>query len=239
MEDARREAWLAYWADRSDENRNAVVVLYLDLVQRMAAGLLARQPRARVWVEELVTAGVERMMRVLPEYDPQVCPFEAFVIPCIRFAFIDCLRRQETNGAARQAARREVRETTARLLQESRGEVSQGEIDEALGQQLRDLAAERFLSLDNLAGGSSWETHADLLPDREYELDTAQKVCELLRPLDLRSAIAVYLYYLGGMPLKQIGPLLGVTESRACQVIKQALATTRTHFELAADPPAF
>ncbi|GAA4443035.1 sigma-70 family RNA polymerase sigma factor [Bremerella cremea] len=237
MDDDKRKAWAAYFADPSDDHRNQVLVLYLDLAQRLARRMARRLPHLVELEADLVTVGMQRLLLALPRYDPGRESFEQFATCRLRGAFLDHLRDLDPLSQESRSRVKQRSSLVDELRQASRGQACQADIEDALTDELRNVAELRLISLDDPVPGAWGDTYADLLTDRPADSDTGAGVAEMVRTVDFRSAMAVWLRFVSGLDLKQIGTLLGVSESRACQLIAHALQLARDRYSANRQPP--
>jgi RNA polymerase sigma factor FliA len=224
-------------ATRSRYDAEAEVRRCTSLVWKMARQLAARVP-ASVEVDDLVQAGMVGLVEASLRYDPTCgVPFEGFALPRIRGAMTDELRTNDWLPRRRRKEQRRIQEAATRL-------------SHRLGRAPteRELAAELDVDLETLqehiAGSDQarpLHCGADDAEDEETFLesrfaDTAPNPCEALVDRrfkkDLAEAIArlpererlvMGLYYEQELNLREIAAVMGVTESRVCQVHKQAV----------------
>jgi RNA polymerase sigma factor FliA len=239
------ELWSAYLADPTRTLRDRLVVHYAPLLRavahRVAAGLPSYVDHA-----DLAQSGVFGLIDAVERFDPERCPrFEGYAAQRIRGAILDELRAQDwvprtVRGRVRELERAQER-LEARLLRAA----TDRELAEELGVPVRDL---RHLTqqvqtisveaLEENSGGVS-ELLAD---DRAPDPMTVVQARELMRQLTMvvsqlgeRDRRVVELYYLENRTLAEIGRVLGVTESRVCQLHSRLVGRLRGRLdELAA-----
>lgn len=220
---------------------NARIREYRPLVQRMARRMMTRLP-ANVEFDDLVQAGLMGLSDVLSRFDEaQGAQFEAYAGQRIRGAMLDELRSADW---ATRSSRRQQREMAAAVqqLEHELGRAPQdAEVAARLGLplgELHEIAAEarnsQMLSLEDLAG----EDNGDFL-DRHLADDQAdplallreqrlrEDLAEAIRELPERERYAMSMYYEHDCSLKEIGAVLGVTDSRVCQLHRQAIGRLR------------
>ena len=108
---------------------------------------------------------------------------------------------------------------------------------DTLQDQLAEISALGLVALDELLNASERDSASvgDLLPDprasdpvAEYELDETRKaLADAINRLNERDRLVVTLYYYEGLTLAEIGNVLGVTESRVCQIHTKSVMSLR------------
>lgn len=199
---------------------------HLPLVRSIAFGVSRRLP-ANVDVDDLISAGTEGLLTAVRRYDALRCPhFEAYASGRIRGAIYDELRgydfltrygRDRTREIARVVGRHETRSGRA---------PTEGEIADSLGislpkyQRLAAALWRRSEASDEAASDATQETG---LLARELKA----RLAHAITTLPARTQRAVLLYYRDGCRQHEIGKVLGVTESRVCQILGRAALQLR------------
>jgi RNA polymerase sigma factor for flagellar operon FliA len=222
-------------------NKEQLVTQYAPLVKRIAYHLMAKLP-ASVQVEDLVQNGMLGLLDAIGRFEEgQGAQFETYAVQRIRGAMLDGLRE---NDWLPRAVRREMRrvEQTIQQLEHLNGRTpTEGELAEALGMPLedyqrllQDARGHQLIFLEDLTGGDD-ESYADrnlagTEPDPLTALEDAdmrQALIKAIENLPEREKLMMALYYDEDLNLREIGEVLGVTESRVCQLHTQAIARLR------------
>ncbi len=216
-----------------------VVEQHLGLVKRIACHLLGRLP-ANVQMEDLVQAGTIGLLEAARHFDAgRGASFETYAGIRIRGAMLDEVRRNDwtprsvhRNARRVSAAIRAVENSTGREAQPREiAEWLEVDLDEyhAMAQ---DSAAARLFSLSELAEADG--SFEDMLPAseagpaEEFDRDAMQReLARVVGGLPERERMVMSLYYEQELNLREIGAVLGVTESRVCQLHGQALNRIR------------
>lgn len=236
---AAREYAVAGAGGPASASPEALLQEYAPLVKRIANHLRARLPQG-VELDDLVQAGLIALLDAARQYCPsRGASFETWAGIRIRGAMLDEVRA--TDWTPRSVYRRQRELTAAIQAVENRtGQAAEPRaIAAELGVPLEEYfelvtaaAAHRLFSID--AGDDEAETTAGEIPDPGAEPATALEDAELrgelaaaIAALPEREALVMSLYYDEELNLREIGAVLGVTESRVCQIHGQALARVR------------
>ena len=230
---------LALYASLGGDTVDDLISQGAPQVKRIAYHLLARLP-ASVQVDDLIQAGMLGLLEAAHRYDPaQGANFATFAEPRIRGAMLDEIRRGDW---VPRSVHRKAREVSAAIhaVETTKGrEARDLEIAEQMGltlaeyhSTLNDLRGQKLLSLDE--AGADDESEIARIPasdDDPSENVGREHLCKLLATaIDLlpeRERLVLSLYYDEELHLKEIGAVLGVSESRISQLHSQALARLR------------
>lgn len=210
------------------------------LVKRIALHLLSRLP-ASVQLDDLVQAGMIGLLEAAQHYDAaQGASFETFAGIRIRGAMLDELRRYDWTPRSVYRKAREVAEAI-RIIEANTGrDARDSEVAAHLSlsieeyhQVLRDSLACRVLSIEELleSGDAAWQRFAAGTAAEPSEGLTqdgfVSALADAIASLPDRERLTITLYYEAEQNLKEIGAVLGVSESRVCQIQGQALLRLR------------
>ncbi|HEX6999670.1 MAG TPA: RNA polymerase sigma factor FliA [Gammaproteobacteria bacterium] len=227
------------YADEAAMPGEALVARYMDLVRRIAFHMAGRLP-ASVQVEDLIQAGVVGLLEAGRYYDRRHgASFETYAGIRIRGAMLDEVRRQNWAPRSAHRATRQIAEAIRAVEGRTGREAQAEEVARELGVSLdvyhdmvRKVTEARVLSLDALFEPDG--DYTEMLPD---DADDPSQQCvkdrllgaaaEAIDGLPERERLVLSLYYVEELNLKEIGQVLGVTESRVCQIHGQALARLR------------
>ncbi len=207
------------------------VLRYAGLVRAVVQRLAPRlPPHVR---EDLEGYGMLGLLEALERYDPaQGVRFETFAWYRIRGAILDYLRSLDPAGRSDRARARALTQAHERLA------ISLGRAPtrEELASELQLTPEELEADLERLHGYvvASFEDlvrrAAEAGPEEAVErAELLEALRQSLRLLPERDRLVVGLYYYEGLTLAEIGALLDLTESRACQILSQALLRMRAY----------
>ncbi len=215
---------------------------HLAQVRRIAFVMSRRLP-AHVDSADLVGAGTIGLMSAIEKFDPSKNEnFEAYAELRIRGAIVDELRSLDWAPRSLRTKARKLA-TAAQAVQAELGRAPAAEevakkLDLSMSayNALRDRSqAPVTNSIDDTLGTSmepaADEGNGDILAQLCQQADTAA-LAQAIDQLPERTRTVLSLHYFEGMKLKQIGAMVGVSESRVCQILKQA--TTQLKAAIAA-----
>jgi len=220
-------------------DRNQLVHRHVPLVKRIAYHLLGRLP-ADVQVDDLIQAGVVGLLEAARQYDAgQGASFETYAGIRIRGAMLDEVRRSDwTPRSVHRNARRvseAMRAVEHREGREARPQEVAEELDVRLEEYQRmvaDAVCCRVLSFEDMFEPES--EGENRLPGSEpdplqrlQEGDFREALAKEVDGLPEREKLVMSLYYDDELNLREIGEVLGVSESRVCQLHGQALVRLR------------
>jgi len=239
----------ALWADfkesASPQARERLILHYAPLVKYVASRVATGLP-ATVEQADLVSYGMFGLIDALEKFEPERGnKFETYAIPRIKGAIIDELRAMDWVPRSVRFKAREIEKAYSDLESMMKRAPSEKEVAARLGVTLRELhdvitqiSFVSVLALDELlsVGSDRGEQVSllDTLADRGSDVsmglegqETRGLLAAAINSLSEREKIVVTLYYFEGLTLAEIGEILGVTESRVCQIHTKAVNQLR------------
>ncbi len=233
-------------ADKSIESRNATILAYYPLVRTIAYRIAKRIPTYQD-IEEFINIGVLGLIDAVERFDPsKKVPFKSYAEIRIQGSIVDSLRAADwTPRSVRRKANR-IEAARARMARKLDREPTREELAKALEMSpeqydsLRDEALIRKVISSSLPVGPESSTTIEEqvaakgpdLEDLWVEYEVKQEIVDAIRLLPRKERMAVNLYYLKGLTLREIGNTLGVTESRACQLRSQGVKRMKVKLKL-------
>jgi RNA polymerase sigma factor FliA len=227
---------------------NSMLKQYSPLVRRLAHQMIAKLP-ANVELDDLIQVGMIGLTDALSRFDAaQGVQFETFATQRIRGAMLDELRSGDWMSRGDRKQQRAIEAAVHRLEQRHARAPNEREIAAEMGLALADyqelltkVRGTQLVHLEDLGssrdgdGGDSadfLDRHvadegADplaLLDDRRMR----EALVEAIKRLPEREQYVMSMYYEHDMNLKEIAAVLGVTESRVCQLHTQSIARLRS-----------
>lgn len=235
---------LAAYASIQQQRRydDDLVTRYAPLVKRIAYHLLNRLPPS-VQADDLVQAGMIGLLEASKNYDPtQGASFDTYAGIRIRGAMLDEIRRSDWTPRSVHRKARQVAEAMRMIENRVGRDARDAEVAEVMGlslaeyhQILLDTAGCRIFSLDELMAVGELSAENGRVA-RAGPYDGLQRgafkkaLAEAIAGLPERERLVIALYYDEELNLREIGQVLGVSESRVCQIHGQA--TTRLRARL-------
>jgi RNA polymerase sigma factor for flagellar operon FliA len=240
------------WTDFKDSGspaaRERLILHYAPLVKYVASRVATGLP-ASVEQADLVSYGMFGLIDGLEKFEPaRGNKFETYAIPRIKGAIIDELRAMDWVPRSVRFKAREIEKAHADLESILKRAPSERELAERLGVSMSELhdvinqiSFVSVLALDELlsVGTDRGEQVSllDTLADRSVDPTTGLEgqetrglLAAAINSLSEREKIVVTLYYFEGLTLAEIGEILGVTESRVCQIHTKAVGQLRLQF---------
>ncbi len=213
---------------------------YAPLVKKIAYHMSARLP-ADVHIDDIIQSGLIGLLNAGKNYDAkQGAQFETYATIRIRGAILDEVRRagwapKSVHKKARDlsAAIQEIERRTGRDARDIEIAQQMGVPIEKYYQILQDGNACRMLNFDDLGIDDSqslgfFEDKSKNVVDKIVEHEFRQQLAENIASLPERERMVMSLYYDSGMNLKEVGLLVGISESRVSQLLGQAQLRLRS-----------
>jgi RNA polymerase sigma factor for flagellar operon FliA len=239
------DLWARYVDDRAPELRDRLILHYAPLVKYVAGRVGSGLP-AHVEQADLISYGTFGLIDAITRFEPErEVKFESYAMARIRGAIIDELRNTDWIPRSVRMKARQYERTVADLEARLQRSPTDEEVADALEMDVEDvrkflgqLSLVNVVALDELMtdeeGGSSprlVDTLQDanaLDPQAMAEHGEARQLLgRAVEQLPEREKVVVSLYYFEGLTLADIGRVLGVTESRICQLHTKAVLHLR------------
>jgi RNA polymerase sigma factor FliA len=258
LDDAAEVARL--WADYKEGSdpslRDRLIVHYSPLVKYVAGRVAVGLPQ-NVDQADLVSYGIFGLIDAIDKFDlERGYKFETYAIARIKGAILDELRSIDWVPRSVRAKARAIEKAYGKLESELHRSPSDAELAEELDlteSQLQSTLSQisfiGLVALDEMlsVGGDRGEsiTLGDTVADSgqgpvaAYEVEEMRQIlAEAINRMPEREKIVLTLYYYEGLTLSEIGEVLGVTESRVCQIHTKAVIQLRSKIAASEREPA-
>src|SRR6201988_2683958 len=245
-----RSLWIEYRRTRDKALRDRLILTYAPLVKYVAGRLGSGLP-AHVEEGDLVSYGLLGLISAIERYDPERdVKFETYAITRIKGAIIDELRALDWVPRSVRARAREIEKVHAKLEHQ----LHRTPTDEEMARELK-ISLEEFqealvkiststvVALDELwaVSASSGDAvslldtlHDPDAPDPEAMLAQSElkdRLADAIAALPEREKLVIALYYYENLTLREIGEVLGVTESRISQLHTKAVLRLKSRLQ--------
>jgi RNA polymerase sigma factor FliA len=237
--------WDAFKSGADADAREKLILHYAPLVKYVASRVATGLPSS-VDQHDLVSYGMFGLIDALEKFEPgRGNKFETYAVPRIKGAIIDELRAMDWVPRSIRFKARELEKAQADLEAMLKRQPSEEELADRLGMSRQELHAMvsqisfvSVLALDEVVSSGSdrgdqvalIDTIADKGLDPTWGLESQETrglLAAAINSLSEREKIVVTLYYFEGLTLAEIGEILGVTESRVCQIHTKAVGGLR------------
>ncbi len=242
-----RDLWRRYKTDGDERARERLVVAYSPLVKYVAGRMGSGLP-SHVEEADLISYGLVGLINAILRFEPErEIKFETYAITRIKGAIIDELRSQDWVPRSVRARARQIERAHSKLehkLQRAPTDeemAAELEMDvQAFQDAILQISNSSMAALDELwtvsdSSGDSvslLDTIADEnAPDPAAALDQSDlrdRVADSISRLPEREKLVIALYYYENLTLREIGEVLGVTESRVSQLHTKAVLRLRS-----------
>jgi RNA polymerase sigma factor for flagellar operon FliA len=239
--------WNEYKANATQAVRERLILHYSPLVKFVAGRVAAGLPQ-NVEQTDLVSYGIFGLIDAIDKFDPERgFKFETYAISRIKGAIIDELRSIDWVPRSVRAKARAIERAYSKLENELKRSPEDKEVaaelgvtEEELDHTLSQVSFTGLVALDELIGRGNSDsdggsTVGDTVSDRAndpveaFEADEMKHLlADMINRMPDRERLVLTLYYYEALTLAEIGQVLGVTESRVCQIHTKAILQLRS-----------
>jgi RNA polymerase sigma factor for flagellar operon FliA len=252
-----KDVWSEYKKTGDEKCREQLVLAYSPLVKFVAGRMSSGLP-AHIEESDLISYGLLGLIGAIERFDPQrEIKFETFAVSRIKGSIIDELRSLDWVPRSVRAKAREIESTQTKLEHELGRVPTDREVADALEMSIEDFQ-ESLLQISNstvVALDELW-TVSDSSGDQVSLLDTMKdpnavdparelgvselkdRLANAISRLPEREKLVIALYYYENLTLREIGEVLGVTESRVSQLHTKAVLRLKSRLQTEVEVPA-
>ena len=236
--------WERFKASGDQRAREGLILHYSPLVKYVAGRVGVGLPR-NVDQADLISYGMFGLIDAIDKFEPdRNIKFETYAVNRIKGAILDELRALDWVPRSVRARAREIQRSMAELEHRLQRSATDEELASHMGVdvdtlqgRLGEIAALGFVALDETldTGERGSATLGDIIADPKAldpggnfeQHETRFVLVDAINRLPERERLVLTLYYYEGMTLAEIGEVLGVTESRICQIHTKSVMSLR------------
>jgi RNA polymerase sigma factor FliA len=242
-----RDLWRRYKTSGDDRARERLVVAYSPLVKYVAGRMSSGLP-AHVEEADLISYGLGGLISAIERFDlTREIKFETYAITRIRGSIIDELRTLDWVPRSVRARARDIERANMKLEARLQRAPTDEEMAIELEMSTQDfhdallqISHSTIVALDELwnvsDSGGDQVSLLDTLPDRNTpdpqavvdQGELRDRIADAIAALPEREKLVIALYYYENLTLREIGEVLGVTESRVSQLHTKAVLRLRS-----------
>ena len=240
--DAVATLWQRVKADLDPQAREALILQFSPLVKFVAGRVAAGLPR-NVDQADLVSYGVFGLIDAIDKFEPERgFKFETYAINRIKGSILDGLRSLDWVPRSVRSRAREIERSMSELEHRLQRTPSDDELAKHMDQDveavrgtLAEMSNLGLVALDELIGPDAGSSLGDFIPDQggigpeaAFQAEETRHILgDAINRLPDRERLVITLYYFEGLTLAEIGEVLGVTESRVCQIHAKSVLSLR------------
>ena len=236
------------------ELKERIVIEHTPLIRYIVNRIAVRLP-SHIDLDDLLNTGVIGLMDAIEKYDPEKnCKFKTYAEFRIKGAILDQLRSLDwVPRSVRQKGRR-LERAYGEIEQRLGRSANEEEVADSLGLQihkfhdlLNQVRGVSLVNLEELRGlgtnGERTGSYADIIEDIHSEnpfsafkqSQTRRVIAQTIGALPEKERLVLTLYYYEDLNMKEIGSILGITESRVCQIHTKAVGRLRSKLKSLGD----
>lgn len=235
------DAHSMYQQVQAEDDQDGLVEKHVPLVKRIAYHLKGRLPDS-VQVDDLIQAGMLGLLEAAKNYDAsQGACFETYAGIRIRGSMLDEIRTGDWTPRSVHRKARELNDAIFNVERRTLRQATDSEIAQEMGigldeyhQVLRNASVAKIFSVEDSEVEVDYiaEFSDSQIPDLAYNrAELAKELQEIIENLPERERLVMSFYYEEEMNLREIGEVLGVSESRVSQIHGKALLTLKAKLD--------
>ncbi|HBU11507.1 MAG TPA: FliA/WhiG family RNA polymerase sigma factor [Clostridiales bacterium] len=234
--------WEEYFADKSVENKNALLMHYLYLVKRIVLRMMPTYKNQSDY-DDLLSNGVIGLMDAISKFDMlRNVKFETYASKRIQGEILDYMRKQDWISSSMRTRIKKVKQTYDSLSAQIGRQPSEQEVADVLDltpNQVKEAVDNEYLysiiHFESVISSNAGEepikvidtlqdSDEDAMPEQHLEKkETLKLLTAVLDDLPENEKLVIDLYYRKELLLKEIAQVLNVSESRVSQIHSKAI----------------
>lgn len=240
------DLWAAYHANPNAALRSKLIEQYAPLA-KYVVDRMNLQPSGGISYDDLISQAIVGLIEAIDRYDPsRGVKFNTYAYYRIRGAVIDMLRELDWVPRSLRSKSNDILNVMSRLESELGRPPTDEEVADAMGltmdqfgELVQEVGGQTLISLDETLesdGNENYYPIGDSIADESTmspvqfaeDQDQRRLLAEAIAELPEKEQLVISLYYTDGLTLKEISSVLGVTESRVCQLHSKAILRLRS-----------
>ncbi len=212
-------------------NQDELVLAYMPALRAMAAKLKSRLPNS-VELGDLISAGTTAMVALSRNYDKEKNDnFWGYARSRVYGAMLDFLRSLDPLSRGDRKLVKQINEAISKYFNKYEDEPSDEWLAKELEVDVKEIIQAK--SLNEISMLLPLDEQYDILSTNESTLEKIEKeeliekIMEILKSFNLKEQQVIQLYYFDELNLSEISELLGISESRVCQIHKKLMLKIR------------
>jgi len=233
--------WKQYSQNRTQENRNVLILEYLDLVNKIVNIQMRLyhtfNPDLK---DEFYSIGVLGLIDAVQKYDhTKNVKFETYASFRVKGAIIDHIRKQDIVSRGLREKEKAIKNARENLINRNQSEPTEAEIAEELNispdeyhKTMSQIARADLLSFEEMIdNGIGVKQESESVEERIEEQELQKYLALAIKELPEREQYVISMYYKDELRLKDIGRALKISESRVSQLLKKAVESLREYLK--------
>ena len=232
------QLWEQFKKTRSHAIRNELVMKYLFIPKRIV-GRMATGVGNYLSMDDLMSYGIIGLIDAIEKFDiTRETKFETYAYLRVKGEIIDYARRQDWAPAGVRQKLKLIEDTYYELGLKARGRVTEEEVAKSLNMDIADLQKTlensymfNLVYIDEMLEAKTELQSSSSIEDMCEESELKSQLAKHIDKLNEKEKLVINMYYIEEMTLKEIGMVLGLSESRVSQIHSKVLLKLKNYFK--------